>query len=124
MPSVAGSIGAGHITTYADTDLTDIHSNGSRIDHLDITDFQLEVVDTFAMNIDEDVFMTQRNVIRAGYVGEYRVIINSDRTIKTTDKITLMLRKNDIKNQVAGLGEGFAMNPGKEVCEFVRLDTG
>ena len=34
LPTVSGSIGIGHITTYADTDLSDIHTNGSRIDHI------------------------------------------------------------------------------------------
>ena len=68
LPAVSGSIGTGHITTYADTDLVDIHTNGSIIDHVE-TDFALSLLDTFAMNVNEEVFMTQRSVIRAGHVG-------------------------------------------------------
>lgn len=49
----------GHITTYADTNLVDIHSNGSRIDHLE-RDFNMILIDSFAMNANEDVFMSQR----------------------------------------------------------------
>ena len=30
--------------------------------------------------------------------------------------------RNDIKNK-AGVYNGFAINAGKEVCEFIRLDT-
>ena len=68
LPAVSGSIGTGHITTYADTDLADINTNGSIIDHLE-ADFGLSLIDTFAMNVNEEVFMSQRTVIRAGYVG-------------------------------------------------------
>ena len=77
LPSVDGTVGAGHITTYADNHLLDINTNGSIIDHLDISDYQLIVLDTFAMNVNEDVFMTQRKVVRAGYVGEYRIVVTS-----------------------------------------------
>lgn len=68
LPTVSGTIGMGHITTYADTNLVDIHSNGSRIDHLE-QDFNMILIDSFAMNANEDVFMSQRSVIRAGFVG-------------------------------------------------------
>ena len=34
LPGVSGSIGTGQITTYADSDLFDIHTNGSIIDHV------------------------------------------------------------------------------------------
>ena len=48
--------------------MIDIHTNGSRIDYLR-QDFNLILIDTFAANAIEDVFMTQRDVIRAGFVG-------------------------------------------------------
>lgn len=66
LPSTSGTIGIGHITTYADSHLTDIHSNGSRIDHLDV-DFALIVTDTWAMNPNPYVFLTQREVLRYGH---------------------------------------------------------
>ena len=112
LPSVNGPIGGGHITTYADTHLTDIHSNGSRIDHLDVADFNLVLLDSFAMNINEDVFMTQRRPLRKNDVGEYRIVFESSRPIKVTDTITLRLAKNDIKNNAGG----FSINSGKKVC--------
>lgn len=68
LPAVSGAMGLGEIITYSDTNLVDIHSNGSRIDYLK-QDFGLTLVDTLAMNAIEDVFMTQRDVIRAGFVG-------------------------------------------------------
>jgi hypothetical protein len=34
LPANSGPIGIGHITTYSDTDETDIYANGSRIDHI------------------------------------------------------------------------------------------
>lgn len=49
LPQVVGTIGMGHITTYADSNLNDIHINGSRIDHLE-QDFNLVLLDTFAIN--------------------------------------------------------------------------
>lgn len=49
LPSAANSIGSGHITTYADTNLIDINTNGSRIDRW-AGDFNLLLIDSFAMN--------------------------------------------------------------------------
>ena len=50
LPGVAGTIGIGHITTYSDSDLVDIHTNGSIIDHIE-TDFGLILEDRLAMNV-------------------------------------------------------------------------
>lgn len=68
LPSASGTIGLGEIITYADTNLVDIHTNGSRIDYL-LQDFNLILIDSFAMNPNPEVFMTQRDVIRAGFIG-------------------------------------------------------
>ena len=68
LPAVSGDIGLGQIITYADSSLTDININGSRIDFVE-TNFNLVVIDTLAMNPSEEVFMTQREPVRAGYIG-------------------------------------------------------
>jgi hypothetical protein len=58
----------GHITTYANNDPVDIFTNGSRIDHLDVQ-FDLTVQSILAMNPNENVFLSQRNPVKAGDVG-------------------------------------------------------
>ena len=64
------------------------------------------------MNINEDVFMTQRRVLRKNDADEYRIVFESANPIKITDTITLKLAKNDIK----GSSGGFSINAGKKVC--------
>jgi hypothetical protein len=117
LPSTTGSIGAGEIITYSDNNLTDIHTNGSKIDSSQLIDFNLVVVDTFAMNANEDVFMTQRSVIREGYIGEYRELLSTDQQIKKNDTITLRMNVNDIK----GTTGGFILSSRPIICEFVRI---
>jgi len=49
LPPTAGQLGMGHITTYANNDPTDIFTNGSRIDHIDVQ-YDLTVQNILAMN--------------------------------------------------------------------------
>lgn len=111
LPSVSGSIGIGHITTYADNDLVDIHTNGSIIDHVEV-DFMLSVVDNQAMNVNEDVFATQRTVVRAGDVGQFRMVLQPSSSITSTDTITLRMSMNSIK----GNSGGFSLTADAKVC--------
>lgn len=111
LPSVSGAMGLGEIITYADTNLVDIHSNGSRIDYLN-QDFGLVLVDTLAMNAIEDVFMTQRDVIRAGFIGEFRMLVKSALPIANTDSVSFRMAMNDIR----GTPGGFYQSSRPKVC--------
>lgn len=71
------------------------------------------------MNPIEDIFMTQRTVVRAGYTGEFRISLKSDLTLTATDSVTLRMGINDIK----GTAGGFTASTRPTVCEFVRIDT-
>ena len=55
-----------------------------RIDYVQ-TDFGLVLSNTSAMNVNTDIFMSQRSVIRQGYVGEFRLIFTSKADFTTSD---------------------------------------
>lgn len=111
LPSVSGSIGMGEIITYSDFDLNDIHSNGSRIDYL-YQDFNMILLDTFAVNAIQEVFMTQRDVIRAGFIGQFRILLSSAISITNTDSVSLKMAMNDIR----GTPGGFTQSSRPKVC--------
>ena len=118
LPDATGSIGDGEIITYADSDLVDIYTNGSRIDYI-LTDFGLEVIDSLAFDANEHVFMTQRAPVRAGYVGEFRAVLKSALSIATTDFIYLRMAMRNMKGNLGG----FALSARPLICEFIRMDT-
>lgn len=119
LPSLIGTIGAGEIISYADYHSSNIHANGSRIDYVS-SDFGLLVGNSVAMNANQDIFLSQRGVIRAGYVGEFRLIFKNDLVFKTTDYLELSFARKDMK----GNSGGFAVTTARpKVCEFVRIDT-
>jgi len=118
LPSLSGTIGAGEIISYADNSNTDIYSNGSRIDYVKC-DFGLIVSTSVAMNPNDQIFMSQRSVLRQGYVGEFRIVFSSNYVFTTSDYLQISLYINDIK----GAPGGFQLTSRPKVCEFVRIDT-
>lgn len=71
------------------------------------------------MNANEDIFMSQRTVIRAGDVGEFRMLLSSALPIGSADSVTLRMAMGDIR----GTPGGFSLSGRPKVCEFVRIDT-
>jgi hypothetical protein len=74
LPVQSGTIGVGEIISYSDNHPSNIYANGSRIDYVK-KDFGLIIKNTSAMNINTEIFMTQRSVIRQSYIGEFRLIL-------------------------------------------------
>lgn len=68
LPTISGSLGLAEIITYADNHPDNIYLNGSQIDYVKPF-FNLMVQNVLAMNPNEDIFLSQRDVIRAGDVG-------------------------------------------------------
>lgn len=56
--------------------------------------------------------MTQRDVIRAGFVGEFRILLESALPLANTDTIKLRMAKKDIR----GTGGGFTQSVRPKVC--------
>ncbi len=52
--------------------------------------------------------MTQRSVVRAGFIGEFRILLQSALPITMTDTVTLKMAIYDIK----GSSGGFTAPPG------------
>lgn len=71
------------------------------------------------MNINPDIFMSQRSVLTAGYVGEFRFVFTLSSPLSTLDYIEFSMYKNDIRRNSGG----FALTTRPKVCEFVRVDT-
>ena len=116
LPAQSGTIGLGEIISYSDSHPSNIYANGSRIDYIK-KDFGLVVQNTSAMNINPDVFMTQRSVIRQGYVGEFRLVFTPKYELDATDYLEISMCKKDIK----GNAGGFTLTPRPKVCEFIQL---
>lgn len=70
------------------------------------------LIDSIAMNANENVFMTQRDVIRAGFVGEFRILLKSAQPIANTDSVTLRMAQYDIR----GTSGGFTQTTRPVVC--------
>ncbi len=93
--------------------------NGSEIDYVNPF-FDLAVLNVLAMNPNEDIFLSQRDVVRAGDVGEFRLLIKLPLILTTTGTITLDFAKNDFNGAVGG----FQLFPlPKKVCEVVDIST-
>jgi hypothetical protein len=89
------------VITYADTHETNIYDNGSRIDlYSDL--FNLDVLNVMAMNPNENVFMTQRDVVRADDTAEFRLLMDFPETFTTTGILTIDFPEKDIKGNTGG----------------------
>jgi hypothetical protein len=69
------------------------------------------------MHANPDIFMSQRDVLRAGTVGEFRMLFSSNYTFLTSHSMELSMYKNDIK----GNSGGFSLSTRPKVCEFISL---
>lgn len=56
--------------------------------------------------------MSQRSVIRAGDVAEFRILLSSALPIANTDSVTLRMAMNDIR----GTTGGFSQSSRPKVC--------
>ena len=56
------------------------------------------------MNANEQIFITQREVVRAGFVGEYRELYQSDVPVTTTDSIHIRFAMKDLKRNASNVG--------------------
>jgi hypothetical protein len=54
------------------------------------------------MNPNEDVFMTQRTVIRENYIGEFRMLLSSNNAINVNDFIILRMATIYMKGSSGG----------------------
>lgn len=124
LPATSGNLGTGEIITYADNDPININHNGSQIDYIS-TGFNLNVRPELAMNPNENVFMTQRDVVRVGPsglpdVGEFRLLMKLPQILTTTGTITLDFGKNDFNGRAGGFS---SISSQKKVCEFIDIIT-
>lgn len=55
-----------------------------------------------AMNPNEDVFLSQRDVVRAGDVGDFRLLFKLSNTLTTLGYIKLDMPKNDFNGNIGG----------------------
>lgn len=119
LPTISGSLGLGEIITYADNHPDNIYLNGSQIDYVKPF-FNLMVQNVLAMNPNEDIFLSQRDVVRAGDVGEFRLLMKLPLVLTTKGTITLDFSKNDFNGKPGGF-QLFATP--KKVCEMIDITT-
>jgi hypothetical protein len=119
LPLISGSLGSAEIITYADNHPTNIYLNGSQIDYGNPS-FSLNVQNVLAMNPNEDIFLSQRDVVRAGDVGEFRLLIKLPLILSTTGTITLDFSKNDFNGKTGGFQ---LFSTPKKVCEIIDITT-
>ena len=73
-----------------------------------------------AMNPNEDIFLTQRDVVRAGDIGDFRFLIKPQMALTTSGKIILDFGKNDFKGRVGGFQLSTSI---RKVCEVIDITT-
>lgn len=72
------------------------------------------------MNPNENVFLTQRDVVRANDVAEFRIILKLSITLSTTGNIKLDFSKTDINGKSGGFT---SVSTEKKVCEIIDIAT-
>lgn len=72
------------------------------------------------MNPNENVFLTQRDVVRANDVAEFRIILKLSITLSTTGNIKLDFSKTDINGKAGGFTSVLTEN---KVCEIIDIAT-
>ena len=70
---------------------------------------------TLAMNAHEGIFLSQRDVVRANDIGEFRLLIKPAQLYTTAGYIRLDFMKKDINNKIGG----FSFTSDKKVCEII-----
>jgi hypothetical protein len=60
------------------------------------------VDNVLAMNPNENIFLTQRDVVREGDIAEFRLLFKLPQSLTTTGYVKLDLMKNDINGNAGG----------------------
>lgn len=64
--------------------------------------------------------MTQRDVVRANDIADFRILFRTSVTFSTTGYMSMDFSKNDINGQPGGFS---TITNEKKVCEFIDITT-
>lgn len=78
------------------------------------------VDNVLAMNPNENIFLTQRDVVRAGDIADFRVLLKLTQSLTTLGTIKLDLSKNDFNGKPGGFQ---FISTEKKVCELIDIAT-